>query len=173
VPTIMNLLGPLVNPAGVKRQVIGVADGARAPLLASALARLGTAHALVLHAAVGMDEVSPCGRTLVWEVCDGAVAEWEIEPARYGLACDDLDGLAGGEPSENARLIEGLLAGENGVAAIRCAVLLNAAAGLYVSGGGWTFEESVERAIEALDKGAALAALERLRQASTAVSASV
>ena len=173
VPTIMNLLGPLVNPAGVKRQVIGVADGARAPLLASALARLGTAHALVLHAAVGMDEVSPCGRTLVWEVCDGAVAEWEIEPARYGLACDDLDGLAGGEPSENARRIEGLLAGENGVAAIRCAVLLNAAAGLYVSGGGWTFEESVERATEALDKGTALAALDRLRQASTAVSASV
>jgi len=117
-----------------------------------------------------MDEVSPCGRTIVWEVCDGAVAEWAIEPARYGLACDDLDGLAGGEPSENARRIERLLAGESGTAAIRCAVLLNAAAGLYVSGGGWTFGESVERATEALDKGAALAALERLRRASTAAS---
>jgi anthranilate phosphoribosyltransferase len=170
VPTIMNLLGPLVNPAGVRRQVIGVADQARAPLLAAALARLGAVHALVLHAAVGMDEVSPCGRTGVWEVCDGAVAEWEIEPARYGLACDDLDGLAGGEPAENARRIERLLAGADHMAAVRCAVLLNAAAGLYVSGGGWTFEEAVERATRCLDSGAAAEALERLRRASVAVS---
>jgi anthranilate phosphoribosyltransferase len=166
VPTVMNLLGPLVNPAGVRRQVIGVADGARAPLVAAALARLGAVHALVLHAVVGMDEVSPCGRTGAWEVCDGAVAEWEIHPARYGLACDDLNGLAGGEPSENARRIERLLGGEASSAAIRCAVLLNAAAGLYVSGGGWTFGEAVERATEALDSGAALAALEGLRRAS-------
>ena len=165
VPTIMNLLGPLVNPAGVRRQVIGVADESRAPLLAAALARLGAAHALVLHGVVGMDEVSPCGRTGVWEVCDGALAEWTIEPARYGLACDDLDGLAGGEPRENAERIERLLAGERDLpAAIRCAVLLNAAAGLYVSGGGWTFEEAVARATDSLESGAAAAALERLRR---------
>lgn len=170
VPTIMNLLGPLVNPAGVRRQAIGVADDARAPLVASALARLGAAHALVLHAAVGMDEVSPSGRTLVWEVCDGRVTEWAIEPARYGLECDDLDGLAGGEPAENARRIERLLAGESGMPAVRCAVLLNAAAGLYVSGCGWTFEEAVERATASLESGAAAAALERLRRASAPVS---
>ncbi|HEU4525680.1 MAG TPA: anthranilate phosphoribosyltransferase [Gemmatimonadales bacterium] len=168
VPTIMNLLGPLVNPAGVRRQVIGVADEARGPLLAAALAHLGAAHALVLHAAVGMDEVSPCGRTSVWEVCDGAVREWEIEPARYGLECDDLEGLAGGEPSENARRIERLLAGESAMAAVRCAVLLNAAAGLYVSGGEGTFELSVERARNSLESGAAASALERLRRASVA-----
>lgn len=170
VPTIMNLLGPLVNPAGVERQVIGVADPARAPLVAAALARLGATHALVLHAAVGMDEVSPSGRTRVWEVCGGAVAEWEVEPGEYGLSCDDLEGLAGGEPSENARRIEALLAGEDGMAPVRCAVLLNAAAGLYVSGGGWSFGEAVERATEALESGAALAALERLRRASAAMS---
>jgi anthranilate phosphoribosyltransferase len=170
VPTIMNLLGPLVNPAGVRRQVIGVADRAHAPLLAAALSRLGAAHALVLHAAVGMDEVSPSGRTGVWEVCDGAVAEWEIDPARYGLDRDDLDGLAGGEPAENARRIERLLAGEDGLAAVRCAVLLNAAAGLYVSGGGWSFEEAVERARYSLESGAAAAALERLRRTSAVVS---
>jgi anthranilate phosphoribosyltransferase len=165
VPTIMNLLGPLVNPAGVSRQVIGVAEATRGPLLAAALARLGATHALVLHAAVGMDEVSPSGRTGVWEVCEGAVLEWEIEPARYGLACDDLDGLAGGDPSENARRIERLLAGDHGLPpAIRCAVLLNAAAGLYVSGRGLSLEESVERATEALDTGAGHAALERLRR---------
>ena len=164
VPTIMNLLGPLVNPAGVARQVIGVADESRAPLVAAALARLGTTHALVLHAAVGMDEVSPSGRTMVWEVCDGAVAEWAIEPERYGLACDDLDGLAGGEPRENAERIERLLAGDDGVPAVRCAVLLNAAAGLYVSGAGLSFEEAAERARAVLASGAAAETLERLRR---------
>ena len=171
VPTIMNLLGPLLNPAGVRRQVIGVADESRVPLVAAALARLGAAHALVLHAAVGMDEVSPSGRTRVREVCDGVVAEWEIDPARYGLECDDLGDLAGGEPAENARRIERLLAGHDGMPAVRCAVLLNAAAGLYVSGGGWTFEEAVERATDSLESGAAAAALERLRQASVPMAA--
>ena len=98
------------------------------------------------------------------------MADWEIEPARYGLECDDLDGLAGGEPSANARRIERLLAGEGAMPAVRCAVLLNAAAGLYVSGGGCTFEESVERARGSLESGAAASALERLRRAATTVS---
>jgi anthranilate phosphoribosyltransferase len=115
-----------------------------------------------------MDEVSPCGKSDVWEVCDGAVAEWEIEPARHGLDCDDLDGLAGGWPPENARRIERLLAGEDDMVAIRSAVLLNAAAGLYVSGGGWSFDEAVERARNSLESGAAAEALERLRRASVA-----
>ena len=165
VPTIMNLLGPLVNPAGVTRQVVGVADESRAPLVAHALARLGATHALVLHGTVGMDEVSPSGATWVWEVCDGAVREWAIEPERYGLACDDLEGLSGGEPAENAVRIERLLAGDDGMPAVRCAVLLNAAAGLYVSDCGWSFEEAVERAKASLDGGGAADALERLRQA--------
>jgi anthranilate phosphoribosyltransferase len=170
VPTIMNLLGPLANPAGVRRQVIGVADGVRAPLVAAALARLGAAHALVLHGAVGMDEVSPSGPTLVWEVCDGSVTEWKLEPERYGLACEDLDGLAGGEPAENAHRIERLLEDNAAVAAVRCAVLLNAAAALYVSGCGWAFEEAVERATRSLESGAAASALQRLRRASVPVS---
>lgn len=165
VPTIMNLLGPLVNPASVTRQVIGVADESRAPLMAHALARLGAVHALVLHAVVGMDEVSPSDETRVWEVCDGAVREWQIQPERYGLACDDLDGLSGGEPAENAARIERLLQGDGGMPAVRCAVVLNAAAGLYVSGRGWSFDEAVECATASLDGGAAAAALERLRQA--------
>jgi anthranilate phosphoribosyltransferase len=168
VATIMNLLGPLVNPAGVTRQVIGVADERRAPLVASALARLDATHGLVLHAEVGMDEVSPCGLTRVWEVREGSVTEWLIEPRRYGLDCDDLDGLAGGEPAQNAERIERLLGSRHGPPAIRCAVLLNAAAGLYVSGRGWTFEESVERAKAALESGAAGEALERLRHTAPA-----
>ena len=166
VPTIMNLLGPLVNPAGVSRQVIGVADGGRAPLMAAALARLGAVHALVLHAEVGMDEVSPCGATHVWEVRAGDVAEWSIEPRALGLECDELDHLAGGDPSDNAERIEQLLGGGQAATVVRCAVLLNAAAGLYVSGHGWSFEESAARAADALERGSARDALERLRRAS-------
>jgi anthranilate phosphoribosyltransferase len=164
VPTIMNLLGPLVNPAGVTRQVVGVADDSRAPVVGDALVELGARHALVLHAAVGMDEISPSGRTLVWEVRDGRMTRWQLEPARYGLACDDLDGLAGGEPAENANRIERLLWGQ-GDTAVRCAVLLNAAAALYVSQNGWTFDQAVKRAEQSLDGGAAAEVLKRLRAA--------
>ncbi|MDQ3224137.1 MAG: anthranilate phosphoribosyltransferase, partial [Gemmatimonadota bacterium] len=164
VPTIMNLLGPLANPAGVVRQVVGVADAERALLMAETLAALGTRHALVLHAAVGMDEISPSGATLVWEVKEGRVDTWEVEPARYGLDCNDLEGLAGGEPAENATRIEQLLAGDAEVV-VRCAVLLNAAAALYVSANGWSLDEAVERAAEALESGAAADVLSRLRAA--------
>ena len=167
VPTIMNLLGPLVNPAGAGRQVIGVADEARGPLVAEALVRLGARHALVLHAEVGMDEVSPQGATAVWEVRNRTVRRWLIEPREHRLHCDDLDGLAGGEPADNAGRIERLLAGE-GEPAVRCAVLLNAAAALYVSGRTAGFSEAVDRAQAALRSGAALAALERLRRAAPA-----
>lgn len=164
VATIMNLLGPLVNPAGVSRQVIGVADHSRAPLLAEALAALGARHALVLHAAVGMDEISPAGPTFVWEIREGRSSTWELAPARYGLECEDLDGLAGGDPSENGARIERLLLGD-GRPAVRCAVLLNAAAALYVSGNGWTFEQAADRARGALESGAGAEVLRRLRTA--------
>jgi anthranilate phosphoribosyltransferase len=111
-----------------------------------------------------MDEISPSGRTYVWEVCEGTASRWELEPARHGLACDDLDDLAGGEPAQNAAEIERLLAGQSKIA-VRCAALLNAAAALYVSGNGWSFEESVERGQQSLEQGAAADALERLRAA--------
>ncbi len=164
VPTIANLLGPLANPAGVVRQVIGASDGARAELLAATLATLGTTHALVLHGLVGMDEISPSGVTLVWEVTSGDVQRWELEPARYNLECDSLDDLRGGEPAENAARIERLLMGE-GSRAVRCAVLLNAAAALYVSASGWTLEQAVDRATKSLESGAAAEVLVRLRKA--------
>jgi anthranilate phosphoribosyltransferase len=164
VTTIMNLLGPLANPAGVRRQVIGVSSADCAPLVAGALARLDTVHALVLHATVGMDEVSPSGTTHVWEVREGTVASWTIAPGSHGLECDDLEGLAGGDPAENAERLERLLGGE-GSTVERCAVLLNAAAALYVSANGWTLEESVARARAALESGAGAEVLARLRSA--------
>jgi anthranilate phosphoribosyltransferase len=164
IPTIMNLLGPLANPAGVARQVIGVADPARGPLLAEALAGLGAKHALIVHAAVGMDEISPAGCTYVWEIVEGRTRSWELNPAHLGLECEELSGLAGGEPADNAGNIERLLdRQENG--ALACAALLNAAAAVYVSGHGWSLEESADRCREALQSGAAAGALERLRAA--------
>lgn len=169
VTTIMNLLGPLANPAGVRRQVIGVADETRGPLMADALARLGAVHALVLHGAVGMDEVSPSGVTLAWEVRGGFVRRLQIDPSAHGLECEDLEQLTGGEPSENATRIEALLEGR-GRQVERCAVLLNAGAALYVSGRGWTLDESFARAGDALDSGAAGEALARLRAASASTS---
>jgi anthranilate phosphoribosyltransferase len=164
VATIMNLLGPLANPAGVGRQVIGVAAEDRAPLVAAALARLGAVHALVLHAAVGMDEISPSGATHVWEVRGGEVRRWAVDPGALALECDDLDSLAGGEPEENAARLERLLEGE-GRPVERCAVLLNAAAALYVSGNGWTLAESVARARDAMEQGRGADVLARLRAA--------
>ena len=164
VPTIMNLLGPLANPAGVRRQVVGVADRARAPFLAEALCRLGATHALVVHGLVGMDEISPVGETAVWEIRNGRVGEWTMDAAELGFGWDNLDGLGGSEPAENAARIERLLrTGQGG--AERAAVVLNAAAALYVSGAGWSFPEAARRAQVALDSGAGAAALDRLRAA--------
>src|SRR5204863_166616 len=106
IPSVMNLLGPLANPAGVRRQVIGVAERDRAPLIAAALARLGTDHALVVHGRVGMDEIAPHGISDVWEVTAGEVTVWEVDPDRYGLAIADVGALRGGEPAANAARIE-------------------------------------------------------------------
>jgi anthranilate phosphoribosyltransferase len=111
-----------------------------------------------------MDEVSPSGSTRLWEVRDGRVATWTISPEDLGLACDDLDGLAGGEPAENAGRVERLLGG-GGTMVERCAVLLNAAAALYVAGRGWTMTEAAARAREALEDGGAARALAELRRA--------
>ena len=164
LPTVMNLIGPLSNPAGVRRQVLGVADRERAPLMAEALLALGAEHALVVHGDLGMDEISPLGTTSVWEVKDGAVRHWSIDPHQVGLAANDLGGLAGGSPAENAERIEQMFEG-NGEAVVRSAVLLNAGASLYVAGKADSLEGGVELAREALDKGHAAQLLARLRRA--------
>jgi anthranilate phosphoribosyltransferase len=166
VTTIMNFLGPLANPAGVTRQVLGVSEAARAPLLAQALASLDSRHALVVHGSDGMDEISPLGPTQVWEVRDGRVTKWMLEPAALGIDAGRMDDLAGGEPAENAGIIAAVLAGDRGGAA-RDALRLNAAAALYVAGRGWSLEEALARATAALDDGKGMDALRRLREATT------
>lgn len=163
-PTIMNLLGPLANPAGAGRQVVGVADRDRAPLLAGALCALGSRRAMVVHSEAGMDELSPSGRTLVWSVTDGSVTEEVIEPAKLDLEVDHLGGLAGGSPEENAERLMAVLDGR-GSAVESAAIMLNAAAAIAVATDNGSMEDGVLRAGEALKSGAARAVLERLRQA--------
>ncbi len=170
VPSVMNLLGPLANPAGVRRQLIGVADRERAPLVAGALAALGAEHALVVHGRIGMDEIAPQGTSDVWEVRDGAVTHWELDPARYGLAIGDLAPLAGGLPAANAARIERLL--EDGAAdtAGLAALLLNAGGALYVAGLADSYGDGVVAARDVVRSGKARAALARLRRASPSTS---
>jgi len=164
IPTVMNIVGPLANPAGAPRQVVGVADANRVPILAGALAELGAVHAMVVHGEPGLDEISPLGITHVVEIRDGTTSRWEIDPSDYGLAHANRNELAGGDPGENARIINGILRGE-GAPAAKSAVILNAAAAIYVSGRVEKFGEGVDVAREALAKGVGMNALDRLRAA--------
>jgi anthranilate phosphoribosyltransferase len=164
IPSVMNLVGPLANPAMAGRQVMGVADPARLPLVAAALSELGTVHALVVHGAPGLDEISPLGDTAVLEIRDGSIATWTIDPLAEGAGAVDPRELAGGDPSENAALIERILDGR-GPAGAEAAVLLNAAGAVYVAGLASHFGSALTVAREALRGGAGRDALERLRRA--------
>ena len=169
-PSLMNLVGPLANPAGVQRQVIGVAERDRAGIVAQALVRLGAEHALVVHGRIGMDEISPHGVTEVWEVKDGAVRTWEIDPERYRLRIADVGLLKGGEPAANAERVEKILANGSGDPPGLAAVLLNAGAAIYVAGIAGSLAEGIGRAREVVASGAARAALDRLRKATASIS---
>lgn len=167
VPTVMNLLGPLANPARAGRQVIGVADVARLPLIADALLSLGTTHAMVVHGSPGMDEISPIGPTRVIELQGGKQRPWRLDPDEYGFAAINPEDLAGGSPEENAVIIERVLVGK-GTPGAEAAVLLNAAGAIHVSGVAADFSQSLHLAREALRGGAGYTALQRLRTAAPA-----
>jgi anthranilate phosphoribosyltransferase len=145
---------------------VGVADAHRLQLLAGALAELGSRRAMIVHGEPGMDEVSPLGSTRVLEVRDGRVHEWTIDPSPLGLRTTDAGELGGADPTGNARIIEGILAGRTSGGA-RAAVVLNAAAAIHVSGDGDDFAQSVRKAEDALNSGEARRALERLRNATS------
>lgn len=164
IPTVMNIVGPLANPAGASRQVVGVADAYRVPILAGALAELGSIHTMVVHGEPGLDEISPIGITKVVEIRDGSIDEWTLDPSTYGLLCSDASELAGGDPQDNARIVTEILNG-GGTRAAKSAVILNAAAAIYLSGRVASYGEGVESAKAALDSGQGVAALERLRDA--------
>lgn len=162
--TVMNMVGPLANPARAGRQVVGVSDPARAELIAGALASLGSVHALVVHGEPGMDEISPMGQSRVIEIRGGALSRWTIDPDEHGFALASASELAGGEPAQNAALITAVLEGSASAGAT-AAVLLNAAAAIYVSGRVLTLAAGVSVARESVTSGAAMASLERLRRA--------
>ncbi len=164
IPTVMNIVGPLANPARAGRQVVGVSDVERAPVLAGALAALGTIHAMVVYGEPGLDEVSPLGPTHVVEVRNASTTRWTIQPEEHGFKKIALEDLAGSEPAENAQIIASLLDGK-GSAGARAATLLNAAAAIYVSGRVMTFADGVGAARKSIDTGQAKAVLDRLRQA--------
>jgi anthranilate phosphoribosyltransferase len=164
IGTVMNIVGPLANPAYAGRQVVGVADERRMELIAGALRELGARHALVVHGA-GMDEISPLGDTKVVEIRDSRVSEWTISVRRFDFWVGvTREQLAGGPPAANAEMVLRVLGGD-GPPASSSAVVLNAAAALYVGGRVKDFDEGVMCARAALESGAGLSALERLRTA--------
>jgi anthranilate phosphoribosyltransferase len=164
VRTIFNALGPLANPAGAKRQLIGVGRPELVPLLADALAMLGSEHAVVFHSANGLDELIPGVPATGIEVRDGWTRPWKYDPGNLRQELVDVSELAGGDAAVNAGMLAALLQGEKG--ARREAALLNAALGLVVAGLAGALEEGYASAKSAVDEGRALAAFEGLKTAS-------
>ena len=160
VRTIFNFLGPLTNPAGATRQLLGVSDRRYQETIAEALAGLGCDHALVVSAEDGLDELSISGVSRVIEVRDGHTEEWHLGADEVGLAEAPLTALAGGEPADNAAVARSILAGDQGPA--RDVAVLNAGAAIYVAGEAEDVASGVESAARALDSGAAATTLERL-----------
>jgi anthranilate phosphoribosyltransferase len=160
VRTIFNFLGPLTNPAGAERQLLGVSDRHYQETIAEALVGLGSVRAMVVAAEDGLDELSISSRTRVIEVVDGGTTEWFVEPGEFGLEEAELKEVSGGTPEENAAASRAVLEGEAGPG--RDLVLLNAGAAIYVGGVAADLAEGVAKAAAAVDSGAARQVLERL-----------
>jgi anthranilate phosphoribosyltransferase len=164
--TAFNLLGPLTNPAGVTRQIVGVPRSELTELLARSLLRLGAERAWVVHGADGIDEISTTGYTKVSECRAGAVNTFYLHPTDVGLPKASAADLKGGDASENAAIIERVLGGERG--APRDVVLFNAGAALFVAGRAVSVADGIRRAAESIDSGAARATLDAMARSSHA-----
>lgn len=160
VRTAFNLLGPLTNPAGATRQLVGVPRPELTELVARSLALLGTERAWVVHGADGLDEISTTGYTKVSECRDGAVNTFYVHPSDFGVAKAAPADLRGGDAADNAGIARGVLAGQPGPA--RDIVLINAAASLLIAGRAATMADAMAHARDAIDSGHAAAVLERL-----------
>ena len=160
IPTAFNFLGPLANPAGVRRLMIGVADPTMAERMIGVLAARGCERAMVVHGGDGLDELTISTTSQVVELRGGSVRTYEVDPADLGLTQAPRSALTGGDPATNAGLARAILAGEPGPQ--RDVVCLNAAAGLVVAGLADDLAAGVDAARKAIDGGAAAAALEQL-----------
>lgn len=158
--TIFNVLGPLTNPAGARRQLMGVYAEGLVEVIAKVLRDLGAEHALVVHGD-GMDEITITGSTTVSEVRDGEVRTFKLEPERFGIRRVRVEELAGGMPDENAALMHRVFSGEEGP--LSDVTALNAGAAIYVAGLAPTLEDGYEAARASLASGAAARKLEELR----------
>jgi anthranilate phosphoribosyltransferase len=159
VRTLFNVLGPLSNPASASHQVLGVADPRQCETLAHVLRELGTEKAWVVCGDGNLDELSLAGPTRVVQLECGVLSELSVTPADFGLPAQPIDSLRVRDAKQSAALIQGVLAGERGPA--RDVVLINAAAGLYVSGHASSLLDATARASEAIDSGAAERTLQR------------
>jgi anthranilate phosphoribosyltransferase len=162
--TIFNLLGPLLNPAGTRRQLIGTYAEEWLVPMAEATKRGGARHVWVVHGAGGMDELSTTGTSRVVQLKDGRLDSFEVHPSEAGIPLARMEDLRGGGPEENAAALRALLRGERGP--YRDIVLLNAGAALIIAGKAETLPEGVGKAAASIDEGRALAALEALIAAS-------
>jgi anthranilate phosphoribosyltransferase len=168
MPTIMNILGPLTNPAGARRQVVGVSHPALLELIAGALQELGHERALIVHGEPGLDELSPIGITTVYELLEGKLIQYEVDPRTFGGTYHDAHEMRGLEPEQNAQLLVDVLE-DRAPGVARLAVTLNAGAAIYLAGLADSLREGWQKAEASLAEGKALAALDRLRSASHAV----
>lgn len=162
VRTVFNMLGPLTNPAGADRQVLGIYDASKTETMATVLRELGSKRALVVSSQEGLDEISISSPTKVSELKNGEITTYELTPEELGLRSYSLDQMLGGDAHTNARIIERVLQGERG--AYRDVVLANSGACIYVSGLADSIQEGVQVAAQAIDSGKAMSQLERLIQ---------
>jgi anthranilate phosphoribosyltransferase len=160
VPTVFNVLGPLSNPARVTRQVVGVADGSLAERMIGVLRNNGSVRSMVVHGTDGLDEMSTTAPTVVFELRDGEITRYEVDPAGLGIQPVSVADLEGGDAARNAEIVGTVLAGQIGPH--RDIVLLNAAAGLVVGGAADDLPGGLELAAASIDGGKAAAALDRL-----------
>jgi len=164
IRTVFNILGPLTNPAGAQAQVIGVADRNIAARMAEALRMLGCRHGLVTHGEEGMDEISVCGKSTVWEVAADGITSYRITPEEYGLPRAALDDIKGGTAGDNAEIVRNVLKGEKGPR--RDIVLLNAAAGLVAADACGNLTDGLKLAAEIINGGMAMRKLEEFIEVS-------
>jgi anthranilate phosphoribosyltransferase len=160
IRTAFNLLGPLTNPAGATRQIVGVPKPELTELMAHALRMLGTKRAWVVHGAEGIDEISIAGYTKVAECRNGSVHTFYIHPAEFGVSKGIADSLKGGDAETNAAIVRDVLAGKQG--GPREVVLLNAGVALFVAGAVDSIRAGIARAADAIDSGAARATLDAM-----------